>query len=223
MDERHTRLADLQTSLIDGPGAAKLRIIFLHGYDMRASDLTPFAHSLAIPGAAYAFPQAPTAVSATGYAWWPSVGPREEGSAGPPRDLWQEHPPGRELARAMICGLIESLRDEFAEPLMLAGFSQGGMLACDAVLMESVEVEALALMSSSCIASSEWQQRRERLARMPAFVSHGREDMDLAFEAGQRLASFLTSSGASVTWMPFDGGHEIPFPVWKRFKQFVQS
>ena len=61
MDERHTRLADLQTCLIDEPSAARLRIVFLHGYDMQASDLTPFAHSLAIPGVAYAFPQAPTA------------------------------------------------------------------------------------------------------------------------------------------------------------------
>jgi phospholipase/carboxylesterase len=223
MDERHTRLADLQTCLIEGPGAAEFRIIFLHGYDMRASDLTPFAHSLAIPGVAYAFPQAPAAVSARGYAWWPGVGPRPEGSGSSPRDLWQEYPAGRDIARAMIRDLIDTLRAECAEPLMLAGFSQGGMLACDAVLMESVDVAALALMSASCIASGEWQRHREHLTGMPAFVSHGRSDADLAFGAGQRLASFLTSSGASVTWMPFDGGHEIPFPVWKRFKQFVRS
>src|SRR5262244_2424728 len=102
MDERHTRLAGLQTCLIDGPTVAKLRIIFLHGYDMRASDLTPFAHSLAIPGVAYAFPQAPTAVSARGYAWWPSVCPQSADAPGGARDLWHEYPVGRELAREML-------------------------------------------------------------------------------------------------------------------------
>jgi phospholipase/carboxylesterase len=223
MHERHTRLAGLQTCLIDGPWAAKLRIVFLHGYGMRASDLTPFAHSLGIPGAAYAFPQAPTAVSPTGYAWWPSVCPRYPGSPGGARDFWQEYPAGRELARANICALIESLRARVDEPLMLAGFSQGGMLACDAVLMEGADVGALALMSASCIASGEWDEHRERLAHVPAFVSHGRDDPDLVFEAGQRLVNFLTSAGAAVTWLPFEGGHEIPFPVWRRFKQFVQS
>jgi phospholipase/carboxylesterase len=223
MDERHTRLADLETCLIGGPSAPKLRIVFLHGYDMRAADLTPFAHSLAIPGVGYAFPQAPTAVSATGYAWWPSVRSKSAGGHGVARDLWQEYPAGRDRARAMIRNLLEFLRAECDVPLLLAGFSQGGMLACDTVLMEDAQVDALALMSASCIASTEWNESRERLQGVAAFVSHGRGDPDLSFEAGQRLAEFLTSGGAAVTWMPFDGGHEIPFSVWRQFKRFARA
>src|SRR6266404_4452518 len=110
MYERHTQLAGLQTCLIGEPSAAALRIVFLHGFDMRASDLTPFAHSLAIPGVAYAFPQAPIAVSATGYAWWPGVRPKSPEQPGDARDLWEEHPAGRGPARAMIRDLLESLR-----------------------------------------------------------------------------------------------------------------
>jgi hypothetical protein len=26
-----------------------------------------------------------------------------------------------------------------------------------------------------------------------------------------------------VTWVPFDGGHEIPFRVWREFRRFVQA
>lgn len=223
MDERHTRLADLQTCLIGGPLAAELRIVFLHGHDMRTSDLTPFAHSLGIPGVAYAFPQAPIAVSATGYAWWPRTPCRSPDRPRVPRDLWQEYPAGRERARAMIRDLLESLRAECHEPLILAGFSQGGMLACESVLMEGTEVAALAMMSASCIASEEWHEHREHLDGIAAFVSHGRSDPDLSFDAGQRLAGFLTSGGAAVTWLPFDGGHEIPFSVWRGFKRFVEA
>ncbi|MEJ1963847.1 MAG: hypothetical protein WDO56_20740 [Gammaproteobacteria bacterium] len=223
MEERYTQVADLQTCLVDTPAKARLRVVFLHGHDMKASDLTPFAHSLGIPGVAYAFPQAPTAVSATGYAWWPRVTAGADVRPGVPRDLWQDYPAGREPARALIRNLLAALRSECDEPLALAGFSQGGMLACDTVLMEDVDVTALAMLSASCIASSDWLERRARLEGAATFVSHGRSDPDLAFDAGLRLARFLDASGAAVTWMPFDGGHEIPFTVWRRFKQFVQG
>ena len=97
------------------------------------------------------------------------------------------------------------------------------MLACDAVLMEKIAVGALAMMSASCIASADWQDHRQCLNGIPAFVSHGRSDPDLSFDAGQRLAAFLVCAGAQVTWRPFEGGHEIPFPVWRGFKRFVQA
>lgn len=222
MHERHIRLAGLETCLIEGSGATRLRVIFLHGYNMRASDLIPFAHSLAIPGVGYVFPQAPTAVSETGYAWWPSVCPRPQGPD-TPRDLWQNYPAGREFARASIRNLLGCIREDFDGPLMLAGFSQGGMLACDSVLMGNVDVAALAMMSASCIATTEWYEHRQRLAGVSAFVSHGRADPDLSLGAGLRLVTFLGTNGAAVTWMPFDGGHEIPFVVWKQFKRFVQA
>jgi len=76
---------------------------------------------------------------------------------------------------------------------------------------------------SYTIAGSEWVERQEHLAGIAAFVSHGRQDPDLSFAAGQRLAAFLTSSGASVDWLPFDGGHGIPFQVWKGFRRFLEA
>lgn len=223
MDERYSTLGGLRTCLVSGPWDTRLRIVFLHGMDMQPSDLTPFAHSLAIPGVSYAFPEAPLATSARGRSWWPRLACETQVPGQAARDLWQEYPEGREETRAMLAEAIEALRAESSQPLMLAGFSQGGMLACDMVLMQDITVAGLALMSSSCIAFAEWNARRERVDGVPSFVSHGRNDADLSFEAGQRLARFLSSSGSPVTCIPFEGGHEIPFIVWKRFKQFVQG
>jgi phospholipase/carboxylesterase len=222
MEERYTELAGLQTSLISDGKAAAIRVVFLHGFDMRASDLTPFAHSLAIPGVAYAFPQGPMRVSATGHAWWESGRLKAQRLPAAARDLWNEFPVGREAARARLGDWLDALRAKHAEPIVLAGFSQGGMLACDSVLMEGTDVCGLGALSSSGIAGTDWVARRDRLNGIPAFVSHGHDDPDLAFTAGQRLAKFLTASGATVDWLPFDGGHEIPFPVWKGFKRFLQ-
>jgi phospholipase/carboxylesterase len=223
VDEQHTRLAGLETCLISRPLQARAWIVMLHGYNMRASDLTPFAHSMGIPGAAYAFPQAPDSVSATGYAWWPISRLTSPVQPNIARDLWRQYPEGRENARALLREFLVSLRARRDMPVILAGFSQGGMLACDTVLMEDVEVAGLAMLSSSCIAAAQWQERRERLNGMRAFVSHGRADPDLSFNAGRRLADFMTSAGAALTWAPFDGGHEIPLVAWRRFKQFVQA
>lgn len=219
MDEQQTRLADLHACLIGGRNGARLRVVLLHGYDMRPADLTPFAHSLGIPGVAYAFPQAPVAVSSTGFAWWPQIASRQSTA----NDFWQDYPAGRERARALLGEFLGQLRDQDDAPLMLVGFSQGGMLACDMALMEDSAVSALGMMSSSCIAWDEWISRRGRLAGVPAFVSHGRADPVLSFAAGQRVAGFLTSGGAQVAWSPFEGGHEIPFSVWRQFKRFIQA
>ena len=225
MDERHTELAGLRTCLMRAAAANRVTIVFLHGYGMRAADLTPFAHSLGIPGAAYAFPEAPVKVSGGGYSWW-SIDENERATrllVGP-RDLADDHPPDRPRARALIRELLGALRAQNAGlPVLLAGFSQGGMLACDTVLFESVSVAGLALLSASCVALDEWQPRSDRLSGLRAFVSHGRDDHDLAFADGQRLERFMSASGALVTWVPFAGGHEIPFPVWRQFRDFAHA
>jgi len=221
MDERHRQLAGLQTCLVRDAARPKVTIVFLHGYAMCPAELTPFAHSLAISGASFVFPQAPIAVSNGRYAWWPMC---QEARAAAPRDLADQHPLGRRRARAALRRLLERLIAEGdGEPVLLAGFSQGGMLACDTVLLEDIRIDGLAMMSSSCIAIDEWHQHRNRLQGMPAFVSHGRQDQDLAFTAGERVGNFLHDSGASVRWAPFDGGHEIPFRVWRHFRSFARE
>ena len=53
-------------------------------------------------------------------------------------------------------------------------------------------------------------------------VSHGDGDADLAYSAGVALKDLLIEAGADVTWVPFNGGHEIPLVVWRRLRQLVQ-
>ena len=224
MDEQLRQVAGLDTRVIGTPGSAELMIVFLHGYGMRASDLTPFAHSLSIPGAAYAFPQAPMPAAIGGYTWWPiDEDARAAGIRAGARDLSGFDPPGRVRARSLIADFVAEMSIDSNRPMLLCGFSQGGMLACDCVLFDAVAVDGLALLSSSCIDLAGWNSRANRLNRLPVFLSHGRADRDLAFAAGERLRQFLTDAGALVDWEPFDGGHEIPFRVWRRFRQFARQ
>jgi phospholipase/carboxylesterase len=165
---------------------ARLQVVLLHGYDMRPEDLAPFSHSLNLPATFY-FPRAPLTLPAGTHCWWPIDQERRarQMQAGA-RDLFQENPPGRAAAREALGTFLEGVRAlQPGLPLLLGGFSQGGMLSCDAVLCGGQSVTGLALLSSSRIAYDDWQQQRERLAGLPVLVSHGTQDTDLAFCAGE--------------------------------------
>jgi phospholipase/carboxylesterase len=204
------------------PAQARMQVVLLHGYAMRPEDLEPFSHSLGTPALFY-FPRGIHPVDGTTRAWWPiDEERRSQQMAVGPRDLLQESPPGRPIARAALCGFLDAVRAQAPElPLILGGFSQGGMLACDTVLCARQAVAGLVMLSSSRIAFTEWQANREVLAGMPVLVSHGQHDSDLAFGAGESLRDFYRDSQAQVTWQPFDGGHEIPLVVWRALRRFL--
>ena len=48
---------------------------------------------------------------------------------------------------------------------------------------------------------------------MPVFLAHGRSDPVLPFAVAERFRAKLEAAGVRVTWVPFDGGHEIPAAV----------
>lgn len=194
----------------------------LHGLGMAAEDLAPFAHSLGVP-ATYFFPRATYEAAQLGMSWWPiDLARRERQLAAGPRDLCDERPAGRALTRNRLQGLVQFAHESSPRlPILLAGFSQGAMMACDAVAHGVVPVSALGLMSGSRIAIEEWTQGKERFAGMPAFVSHGRRDENLSLTAGEGLRDFLAGAGSAVTWHEFEGGHETPFVVWREFRRFI--
>jgi phospholipase/carboxylesterase len=201
---------------------ARSIVVLLHGYGMDATDLAPLANAMDL-NAHLILPRGPHVVPSGGYAWWPVDEQRRSAQLlDGPRDLVHEYPAGRDALRALLADACRAFRVRFGNlPLVLAGFSQGGMLACDAVLHQSVPARALVLMSSSRIAAREWQLRGEAVREIPVLISHGQQDPDLSFEAGKRLKDFLVAGGATVTWLPFEGGHSIPLVVWRRFRQLV--
>lgn len=198
-----------------GDPASSLVVVMLHGRNMRAADLAPFGASLGTD-AHFVFPDAPLAAE-PGHTWWPvdsEARLREQGA----RDLFTMDPAGRSEARAMLGALCHEVAA--GKRLALVGFSQGGMLAMDHVL-HGGRVDALALLSSTRIAFDEWLPLLPRLAGLPVLVAHGREDEELSFAAGEALRDAALAGGAEVTWLPFDGGHGIPLPVWRALRKFL--
>jgi phospholipase/carboxylesterase len=221
MRERRVTLAGFETIVVEPEVRPATDIIVLHGYSMAATALSPFAHSLGVDATFY-FPQAPLPASEGGWTWWPvDHARRTRELALGPRDL-SSTCPDRTSVRQRMLELVSTIKRPEAPHTVLCGFSQGGMLALDLFLMEELRLDALTLFSSCLIDQTRLAPRAARLAGLPTFISHGLQDVDLAFEAGCRLRDFLRGAGAEVSWVEFDGGHEVPLPVWRQFKQFLR-
>ncbi len=216
------QIAGLRTLCVS-VGVPRLSVVMLHGRAMGPEALAPFAASLGV-AADYFVPEGP-AEDGSAHAWWPVDEARRQAMlAEGPRDLQGESPSGAPAARAALHELLQHVRQRAPDHrVAVIGFSQGGMLACDALLRDQIPIDALALLSSSRITATEWEPRRSALDALPVLVSHGRADAEVAFTAGEALRDLCLRGGATVTWVPFDGGHEIPLVVWRGIRRFLQS
>jgi phospholipase/carboxylesterase len=205
-------------------------VVLLHGFGAPGDDLVGLAEMVEAPdGTRWVFPAAPLQPPQLvgGRAWWMLDVDRLERSvdSGQPRDLSNEVPDGLTEARVQVSALVRRLMEEGVRPeqLILGGFSQGAMLACDLALHLDRPPAALVLLSGAPITLADWGPRFSRLAGVPIFQSHGRSDALLSFPAAERLSGLLEQAGAQVEWVPFSGGHEIPAGVVAKLSAFLQA
>jgi phospholipase/carboxylesterase len=204
-------------------------LVFLHGLTMNPAVLRPMVDALALTLPCF-IPSGPVQHADGTHSWW-AVDPAHRAArlAAGPSDLHDRHPSDRPAARAVLEGTFAQARIEHPGcRFVLVGYSQGGMLLMDWLLTHpdpgvAADIAGVALLSSTCIALDEWLPNAARLRGLPALVTHGRADGDLGFFAGERLRDLLQGAGAAVTWLPFDGGHEMPLVVWRALKRFVQA
>jgi phospholipase/carboxylesterase len=201
-------------------------VVLLHGWGADGDDLVPLAHELRGPRIRVIVPAAPLPHPHGGRMWWAlDLDRRRQAIArGQERQLATEVPPGLAPARAKVQALLRQVRERFRpQVLVLAGFSQGGMLATDVALAADPPVDKLASLSGTFIAEPVWRERMKQIRRKPAMLlSHGREDALLPFAASERLRQVLVDAGFDVAWVPFAGGHAIPREVIARLRTFLQ-
>ena len=192
-------------------------VVLLHGFGAPGDDLLALGYRLSDAGRfRFFFPEGPIDVGG-GRAWW-----NFRMSQLPTVDAARRGVP-KELASTR-----ERLRELFHRPplrrrgdLVLGGFSQGAMSAFDVALYLAATPSALVLLSTGYVAESEWAPRLKRLAGIPVFMSHGRHDPLVPFESAVVLQHALEKAGAHVTFVEFDGAHEIPPAVVGRLRGFL--
>jgi len=213
------------TTWIAPHGAPRVALMLLHGLDMAPAPLATIARSLKLP-ALVALPSGPVARADGRRAWWPvDDAARSARIAAGPADLHDAHPSGREHARDAVRAVARELRERAPGlPLVVAGFSQGAMLALDCVFQAPpLAVDALALWSASRLAFSEWTPALHRLRGVRVELLHGRGDANLDVAAGRSLHDARAAAGADARWATFDGGHEIPLQAWVGLRRLVRD
>ena len=208
-------------------------MVLLHGYGAPGDDLVGLFRVLRVPREVrFAFPEAPLAppelASYGGRAWWPidMAALQRAAVGGQPRDRSLESPAGLPAAHAQIVQVLDGLEAELsvaAGSLILGGFSQGAMLACDVALRTARPLAGLVLLSSTLLSRAEWQPLMAARAGLPVLQTHGRSDALLPHDRAIELRDLMLEAGLKVQWHDFPGAHEVPSSVISRLNEFCNE
>jgi len=219
-------IAGLEVLVKEGAAGGPV-IVLLHGYGADNADLASLADLLPVPaGTTWVFPNAPLTVPlgphAQGRAWFPlDVAALEEAMQhGTHRSYAAGMPEGMAAAAAQVSRLVEGLGRDPSETI-LGGFSQGAMIACEVALTQAAAPHGLLLLSSALVAQARWSEAMARYAGLRVFLSHGRVDPLLSYADAETLRDLFVQSGATVDFVPFAGGHEIPPVVMQGLARFL--
>jgi phospholipase/carboxylesterase len=234
---RIARMAELEVRIAggsdrSGAGTGPV-LVLLHGYGAGGDDLVPLAGVLnQSPELRFVFPAAPLAPAELaaygGRAWWPiDIAAMQLAAAqGKARERALETPAGLAEARTMIDALLGEVQRELGvapEHIVLGGFSQGAMLACDVALHSALPLAGLVLLSTTLLSQTEWQPRMAARKALPVLQTHGLQDPLLPVVQARALRDLLRAAGVAVKWLEFQGGHELPQPVLRELAVFVRE
>jgi phospholipase/carboxylesterase len=221
----------------DEPGG--MAVVLLHGWGAPADDLVPLGDELAHPRTRFFFPGGPLPERGGGRAWWHFDDPSDR-----PGHAWEDNPkPGHAAhpqllaVRAALQEVLRTIKGRYQpERLMVAGFSQGAMVALDLALAASaaqattegqspapgvVPIDRVAALSGILLEDSLPFLHVPGAASLPVLIAHGRHDPVVPFEGGERMKAILERHGHAITWCPFNGGHEIPRATLEELRTFL--
>ena len=208
---RRVEIAGLETIEFPAPKGAPTIVVF-HGYGANGADLAPLAGELQLgKPARWLFPDAPLQLDWGGLAWFPidveSI--QKAQMTGVPVDLSKSDPKRLDGARAAVNAFLKELGVPW-DQLILGGFSQGAMLACDTVLRAPKPARGLFLLSGNLLNADAWRPLAEKKKGLPFFQSHGLADPILGFKGALALEKLLVDAGLDGKLLKFEGGHAIP-------------
>jgi phospholipase/carboxylesterase len=218
----------------EGGGDGPVLVLF-HGFGAPGNDLVPLYRALDVPSEVrFVFPAAPLVLDPRASddlaprAWWliDILGLQQAIAEGRAVELAREKPPGMDEARGLVNGLLAALEAELDAPLervVLGGFSQGAMLACDLAMRSERSPAGLVLLSGAPVAVPDWRALAPTRKGLPVLMSHGRSDPILPFAGGEYLRDLLREAGLAVEFIEWNGGHGIPDGVLTRLGPFLAA
>ena len=213
----------------EGGGEGPL-VVLMHGFGAAGTDLVGLWRVLEVPRSVrFAFPEAPNEIPGMfgARAWWMLDLARTESElAQGPRSYANEVPAGMEAATDQVVQMLAEMQDTLGvsdEHLIVGGFSQGSMAACNAVFTRDVTPAALVILSGTPVNLPAWKAGMLQRPGLRVLQSHGDQDPLLSFQAAEDLRDEMRTPGLQTEWVPFRGGHELPMPVLDALAQFIKG
>lgn len=233
---RSERWADLNVRVVGGSdgqgGGSGPVVVLMHGFGAPGDDLVPLEAALGLPKQVrFVFPEAPLSPpdlqAFGGRAWWPIdlFALQKAAAEGGERDF-NRAPEGMSSAHTQLVAMLDQLESKLGvtgEQIVLGGFSQGAMLACDVVLRTQRKFAGVILLSGTLLCPDEWQPLMAARKGLPVLQSHGTHDTVLPHARAEKLRDMLQGAGLDVSWLSFEGGHELPLPVLQAAEAFVSK
>ena len=198
---------ELEYIEVDPPGEVRRAVIWLHGLGADGNDFVPIMRELALPdalGVRFIFPHAPVMPVTVngGYrmrAWYDVIDP----------DLTQAvDRTGIVRSVATIAALMEQEIANGIPPdkILLAGFSQGGVIALQLALRTEFRVAGVIALSTYLPLQDELPARQHRL---PVFWGHGDQDPLIPIGAADSGRAWLQERAYPLSWHAYPMQHAV--------------
>ena len=197
-------------------------VVWLHGLGADGHDFEPIVPELRLPAdlpVRFVFPHAPempvTAFGGQRARAWFDFG--LDGGA---------DPAGLKKSASQVRDLIQNEIDNGvpAQRILLAGFSQGGVLALQVGLhypkpLAGILALSTFLVDGETLGSSETRAN----AGIPIFMAHGQQDAVLPMALGKAAFASLQGAGYPVQWHEYPMGHEVCLEEIRQISAWLQS
>jgi phospholipase/carboxylesterase len=192
-----------ETVVPDGAKEGAPLVVLMHGRGADRFDLLDLAEALA-PDAVVVCPEAPWSGMPWGYgpgwAWYRFLG----------RNV--PDPESFEGSQAQLAEFLAAIRDELpvrTGPLVLGGFSQGGVMSMAYALRNPGTVPLVINFSGFLARHPSVDPRPETVAGTRFFWGHGTMDPQIPFDLAVEGRAFLDAAGADLTARDYPIGHGI--------------
>ncbi|MEK8089712.1 alpha/beta hydrolase [Thermithiobacillus plumbiphilus] len=198
-------------------------VIWLHGLGASGHDFEPFVPELKLPSALrFVFPHAPRqAVSINGgyvmRAWYDIAHP----------DLGMlVDETGIRTSVAAVSRLIDRERERGVAPsrIIVAGFSQGGVIALHASLRYPERLAGTIALSTYLPFPDSLDREAASANRgLPIFLAHGEHDSLIPITQAERARQQLTERGYPVDWHRYPMQHQVSREEIADISAFLQA
>lgn len=137
--------------------------------------------------------------------------------------------PIRELYDASVQGLRQLIVDLSAKYAIdpkrryIAGFSQGAIMAMTLSLIMGDAIKGIVAMSGYIPQFVKDEYKLQPDSELSVFISHGDQDHLFPLQLGEDNANFFRQHTNHVTYVPYNGGHQVTPDLYQEFQHWLRT